>query len=124
MPRRANRKDGNEKEIRKHLQALGAMNLPTSDFGMSVDDIWFYRGTVFVMEYKIPSEIKKGRWRALTDGEKEYARRIYPFPFYVPSSQEEAQGILLDTPGFRDLCKVNPYDKARMREEFLNKLKK
>lgn len=122
MPRRANRKDGNEKEIRKHLQALGAKNLPTSDYGMSVDDIWFYRGTVFVMEYKIPSEIKKGRWKALTEKEKDNARDIYPYPFYVPSSQEEAQGILLDTPGFRDRCKVNPYDKDRMREELLRKL--
>ena len=122
MARRANRKDGNEKQIRRHLQALGARNLPTSDFGMSVDDVWFYRGICFVMEYKIPKEIKRGRWESLTDGEREYAKKIHPYPFYVPSSQQEAQGVLLDSPGIRDLCKVNPYDKDRMRKKFANKI--
>ena len=106
------RKDNNHTAIKNHLQAIGAIVIDTADRGMSVDLVVFYRKHWFMLEVKQPSKIKKGRWESLTSkgvqNEQKFVCQIYPAPYYVVVSQEEAQGVVMRKQEYLDRCLVKP----------------
>ena len=112
MARTANRIDGNHREIKKHLIAIGCKVIDGAARGMPVDLIVFYRGSWSLIEIKLPNKIKKGRWESLTNkgtqNEQKFVKNMAPAPYYVVTSQSEAQGVVMQKPDILEECQVKP----------------
>jgi len=73
MPQWNKKSDGNQAACRAAGHAIGAENIPIDKLGgAGADDIWFFRGLVFIVEYKDPEQ----NW-TFTKSEKELQAKCY-----------------------------------------------
>lgn len=117
--RRANRKDGNHRQIVKHLQAIGAHVHDLANKGESCDLLVGYRGELRLLEIKDPSQVPKqkrenGKMRKatridwLTEDERKMALAFWAVkvPYFVVVSLQEAQGVLMGDPQTVAECRI------------------